>query len=145
MNFRHLSATATVAIALCTLPAVAQQRPTQAADHPSVTANPKTDATDKTYPLEQITTATVHDAWVLSGKNEEAFFDIVEQLAQFSAQKRGLTLPNTEAAGRRMGEMIKTRAKADHDALLYAIVDQAVRSLGTKSSTTASSAKAPTH
>ena len=106
------------------------QQPKQA-ERPAVTSNPKVDPSDKVYPIEQIVTATVHDAWMLSGKDEEAFFDIVEQLAQFSAQKRGLTLPNSEAAGRRMGELIKTRAKADRDALLYAIVDQAVRSLGT--------------
>jgi hypothetical protein len=99
---------------------------------PSVTAHPQVDASDKTYPLDQIVTATVHDAWLLSGKNEEAFFDIVQQLAQFSAEKRGLTLPDSAAAGRRMGVMIKTRAKADHDQLLYAIVDQAVRTLGVK-------------
>jgi hypothetical protein len=113
------------------MPAFALQAPAQ--QQPSVTAHPQTDANDKTYPMNQIVTATVHDAWLLSGKNEEAFFDIVEQLAQFSAQKRGLTLPDSEAAGRRMGLMIKTRAKADHDQLLYAIVDQAVRTLGTKS------------
>ena len=99
---------------------------------PEVTAHLQTDANDKIYPMDQIVTATVHDAWLLSGKNEEAFFDIVEQLAQFSAQKRGLVLPDTATAGRRMGMMIKTRAKADHDELLYAIVDQAVRTLGVK-------------
>ncbi len=103
-----------------------------AAQQPQVTAHPQVDTNDKTYPLDQIVTATVHDAWLLSGKNEEAFFDIVEQLAQFSAQKRGLILPDTAAAGRKMGLMIKTRAKADHDQLLYAIVDQAVRTLGTR-------------
>jgi hypothetical protein len=103
-----------------------------AAQQPEITAHPQTDANDKTYPIDQIVTATVHDAWLLSGKNEDAFFDIVEQLAQFSAQKRGLILPDTAAAGRRMGMMIKTRAKADHDQLLYAVVDQAVRTLGVK-------------
>ncbi len=72
-----------------------------------------------------------------SGKNEEAFFDIVEQLAQFSAQKRGLRLPDSAAAGRRMGMMIKTRAKADHDQLLYAIVDEAVRTIGVKATASA--------
>ena len=102
-----------------------------------VTAHPQTDANDKIYPINQIVTATVHDAWLLSGKNEEAFFDIVEQLAQFSAQKRGLVLPDTAAAGRQMGVLIKTRAKADHDQLLYAIVDQAVRTLGQKPSVSA--------
>ena len=104
---------------------------------PEVTAHPQTDANDKIYPIDQIVTATVHDAWLLSGKNEEAFFDIVEQLAQFSAQKRGLVLPDTAAAGRRMGMMIKTGVKADHDQLLYAIVDQAVRTLGVKASVSA--------
>jgi hypothetical protein len=108
-----------------------------APQQPEVTAHPQTDANDKIYPLDQIVTATVHDAWLLSGKNEEAFFDIVEQLAQFSAQKRGLILPDTAAAGRRMGMMIKTRAKADHDQLLYAIVDQAVRTLGVKATASA--------
>src|ERR1700733_3087396 len=104
---------------------------------PEVTAHPQTDAGDKIYPMNQIVTATVHDAWLLSGKNEEAFFDIVEQLAQFSARKRGLVLPDTAAAGRQMGVLIKTRAKADHDQLLYAIVDQAVRTLGQKASVSA--------
>ncbi len=108
-----------------------------AAQQPEVKAHPQVDANDKTYPLDQIVTATVHDAWLLSGKNEDAFFDIVEQLAQFSAQKRGLTLPDTAAAGRKMGLMIKTRAKADHDQLLYAIVDQAVKSLGVKATASA--------
>ena len=54
-----------------------------AAQQPEITAHPQTDANDKTYPMDQIVTATVHDAWLLSGKNEEAFFDIVEQLARF--------------------------------------------------------------
>jgi hypothetical protein len=108
--------------------------PPQQAD---VAAHPQTDPNDKVYPINQIVTATVHDAWLLSGKNEEAFFDIVEQLAQFSAQKRGLVLPDSAAAGRQMGALIKTRAKADHDQLLYAIVDQAVRTLGQKPSVSA--------
>ncbi len=106
---------------------------------PEVRAHPQTDANDKVYPLDQIVTASVHDAWLLSGKNEEAFFDIVEQLAQLSAEKRGLSLPDDAAAGRRMGEIIKEKARADHDQLLYVIVDDAVRAVGTKP--TASSKK----
>ncbi len=103
---------------------------------PEVMAHPKVDAKDKVYPLDQIITASVHDAWLLSGKNEEAFFDIVEQLAQLSAEKRGLSLPDNAAAGKRMGEMIKEKAREDHDQLLYVVVDEAVRAVGTK--TTAS-------
>lgn len=99
---------------------------------PQVTANPNGGSADKVYPLDQIITASVHDAWLLSGKNEEGFFNIVEQLAQISAEKRGLSLPDNAAAGKRMGEIIKEKARADHDQLLYVIVDQAVRAVGTK-------------
>jgi hypothetical protein len=44
---------------------------------------------------------------LLSGKNEEAFLHIVEQIGQISAEKRGLSLPDNAAAGKRMGEIIK--------------------------------------
>ena len=135
MKLRLFLAASVLATTSLCLPALSlQASPVQ---QPQVTAHPQADANDKTYPIDQIVTATVHDAWLLSGKNEEAFFDIVEQLAQFSAQKRGLTLPDTAAAGRKMGLMIKTRAKADHDQLLYAIVDEAVRTLGVKATASA--------
>ena len=78
------------------------------------------------YTKDQIVTATVHQAWILSGKDESKFFDIVQQLAQISASNRGITLPDSEAAGRRMGNYIKTSAKSDTDQLLYAVVDKAV-------------------
>jgi hypothetical protein len=106
--------------------------PSLCAQESNVAANSTGEANHKTYPLDQIVTASVHDAWLLSGRNEAAFFDIVEQLAQLSAQKRGLTLPDDAAAGKRMGEMIKKKARADHDQLLYVIVDEAVRAVGTK-------------
>ena len=129
MNPRLLIGTtllATTAIFCGASPSPAPQQ------QPEVVAHPKVDPHDKVYPLDQIVTASVHDAWLLSGKNEEAFFDIVEQLAQLSAEKRGLTLPDDAAAGKRMGEMIKEKARADHDQLLYVVVDQAVRAVGTK-------------
>ena len=87
----------------------------------------------KTFPVDQVVTASVHDAWLLSGKDESTFFDIVQQLAAISAEKRGITLPASEAAGRRMGNYIKTQAKLDHDQLLYAVVDKAVRMVGVHS------------
>src|SRR6202790_4784358 len=127
-----LAASLVAATSLC-MPALnLKASAAQEQQQPGITAHPPPGANDKTYPMEQIVTATVHEAWLLSGKNEEAFFDIVEQLAQFSAQKRGLSLPDSAAAGRRMGMLIKTRAKADHDQLLYAVVDEAVRTLGVK-------------
>jgi hypothetical protein len=78
------------------------------------------------YTHEQLLTATVHQAWQLSDKNEANFFDMVEELAKISAANRGITLPESAAAGRRMGEYIKRTAKADTDQLLYAVVDKAV-------------------
>jgi hypothetical protein len=128
MNLRPLLAVALLSSAALSLaaPAAGPQQ------EPQVLAHPKVDPNDKVYPIEQIITASVHDAWILSGKNEEAFFDIVEQLAQISAEKRGLSLPDDAAAGKRMGEIIKEKARADHDQLLYVIVDQAVRAVGTK-------------
>jgi hypothetical protein len=92
---------------------------------------------EKTFPLDRIVTASVHDAWLLSGKNEDTFFDIVQQLATMSAEKRGLTLPESAAAGRRMGNYIKAQAKLDHDQLLYGIVDKAVRMVAKPASTVA--------
>ncbi len=92
----------------------------------------KQTATAPTYSKEQILTATVHQAWELSGKNEANFFEIVEQLATISAANRGITLPDSEAAGRKIGDYIKRSAKADTDQLLYAVVDKAVRMTSTK-------------
>ena len=85
------------------------------------------------WPPDQLITSTVHDAWVLSGRNEEKFFQMVSELAQISAQKRGLTLPNTEEAGKRFGDLVKSLSKGNHDQLLYVVVDQAVQKVGTKS------------
>jgi hypothetical protein len=84
------------------------------------------------WTIDQAVTCSVHDAWELGGKNEAGFFAIVKALAELSAQKRGLVLPDKETVGREFGEYIKAQAKADHDQLLYAIVDRAVRKYGTK-------------
>ena len=134
MNPRPMLAAAILATIATLSLAEPLPRPQQ---QPAVVAHPKVDAGDKVYPLDQIVTASVHDAWLLSGKNEEAFFDIVEQLAQLSAEKRGVSLPDSAAAGKRMGEIIKQKARADHDQLLYVIVDQAVRTVGAKTTSAA--------
>ena len=80
---------------------------------------------------DQLLTSTVHQAWLLSGKNEATFFEMVTQLAEVSAKNRNLQLPETAAAGRRVGPMIKLAAKSDTDQLLFAVVDAAVRKVGT--------------
>jgi hypothetical protein len=75
----------------------------------------------------QLVTLTVHEAWVASGRNEDKFFDFVKRLATMSAAKRGVALPETEAAGSKTGAWIKKQAKKDPDQLLYAVVDGAVK------------------
>jgi hypothetical protein len=116
-----------LALASATVGANAQQSP--------ATISPSGDATPHTWTTEQILTCTVADCWQLAGKNESTFFDIVQQLAAISAAHRGLTLPESAAAGQRVGAYIKMRAKADHQQLLYAIVDASVRKVGTKAPT----------
>jgi hypothetical protein len=104
------------------------------AQQPSAaTITPSSDSTaSHNWTNEQILTCTVSDCWQLAGKNEATFFDIVQQLAEISAQSRGVTLPESAEAGKRAGEYIKAKAKADHGQLLYAIVDASVRHVGTK-------------
>jgi hypothetical protein len=82
------------------------------------------------WTTDQIITATVHQAWILSGKDEANFFEIIKELAEISAHNRNLTLPDDPAVGRRAGAYIKAQAKADHDQLLYSIVDKSVRMTG---------------
>jgi len=79
---------------------------------------------------QQILTCTVSQCWHIANKSEDTFFDIVQQLAVISSQNRNLTLPETAEAGQKVGEEIKAKAKADHDELLYAVVDDAIRKVG---------------
>jgi hypothetical protein len=98
-----------------------------------VTITPSADSTaPHNWTTEQILTCTVSDCWQLAGRNETTFFDIIQQLAEISAQTRGLTLPDNAAAGQRTGEYIKAKAHTDHGQLLYAIVDAAIRKIGTQ-------------
>ncbi|HEX9199313.1 MAG TPA: hypothetical protein VF865_07130 [Acidobacteriaceae bacterium] len=93
------------------------------------------------WTTDQIVTATVHQAWVLSNRNEASFFEIVKELAEISAHNRNLILPDDPAAGRRAGEYIKEQARADHDQLLYDIVDKSVRMTGKPASPESANAR----
>jgi hypothetical protein len=108
---------------------------------PAPAPAPKSDGTPSITPSanephhdwsdQQILTCTVSQCWQLANKSEDTFFDIVQQLAAISAKNRELTLPDDAAAGKKVGEYIKAQAKADHQQLLFAIVDGAVRKVGT--------------
>jgi hypothetical protein len=125
-------------LAAATLSLTAQQQPQPQSKSPATaTITPSADANEPhNWTTEQILTCTVSDCWQLSGKNEETFFDIVQQLAAISAHTRGLTLPDDAAAGQRAGQYIKAKAKADHGQLLYAIVDASIRKVGTPAAAT---------
>lgn len=123
--FRTISAGVLAAGLLLPVSTLAQQAPITTATSGAKTPGPQT------WTSDQLLTSTVHEAWLLSGKNEATFFEMVTQLATMSAQKRGLALPETEAAGRRFGELVKANAKLDTDQLLYAVVDKAVKKIGT--------------
>ena len=130
-------------IALCVTLAAAtltgQQQPATGQQQPksNVTITPSADsAAPHNWTTEQILTCTVSDCWQLAGRNEATFFDIIQQLAEISAQTRGLTLPDDAAAGQRTGEYIKAKARSDHGQLLYAIVDASIRKVGTPAATT---------
>ena len=118
---------AAATLCLGTLPGFAQQQPAQSSSPVDIRPDPS-----ETHPwtITQLLPLTVSEAWQMSGKNEDKFFDMVQDLAAFSAQKRNLVLPASEESGRQAGEYIKQQAKLDHDQLLYAVVDQAVRKVG---------------
>ena len=119
----HWNATAVLAGMLAVLPAMTQAQANNG-PAPSVTGANSSGAGVATAELMSI---TVHEAWLKADRNEDKFFDMVKELAAVSAQKRGVTLPNTEAAGRKMGMLIKTGARRDPDQSLYAVVDTAVK------------------
>ena len=111
-------------------------KPTPAAPSESITPSAADAAEKHPWTKDQILTCTVSQCWQLANNDEETFFDIVQQLAVISAKNRDLTLPEDENAGKKAGEIIKAKARADRQQLLYAVVDEAVRKVGTE--TTAS-------
>jgi len=96
-------------------------------DTPAPQAATDTATGTHSWTTDQLVTLSVREAWALGGKTEQGFFDIVKQLAELSAQKRGITLPDNKEAGMKAGEWIKRQAKKDPDQLLYVIVDRAVQ------------------
>ncbi len=119
------------------------QQPKPVHDPEAVTVGGPQSGAAHNWTAEQLVTSTVHEAWVMSGRNEDQFFDMVKELAAMSAQKRGLTLPETAEAGEKTGALIKKDARKDPGQLLYAVVDKAVKATAVKSSvaTTATATK----
>ena len=129
-SYRNQILTAVMLSTLLAVPTFAQQQP--AKDDSAVTLKGGPDGASHSWTTEQLLTSTVHEAWILSNRNENQFFEMVKELAALSAQKRGLTLPETDDSGKKAGELIKKEARKDPDQLLYAVVDHAVLKTGTK-------------
>ena len=55
------------------------------------------------WTIDQVVTDTVSDAWHQGGETEAGFFAIVKTMAQFAAQKRDVTLPDSQEAGQADG------------------------------------------
>lgn len=98
--------------------------PAPKGEAPSITPAANEAPESHAWTTDQILTCSVSQCRQLANKNEETFFDIVQQLAAISAKNRDITLPQ-EAAGGKAGEYIKTQAKGDRGQLLFAIVDAA--------------------
>lgn len=99
---------------------------------PQQTSGTTTTADTAMMPLDRLLPMTVHEAWLASGRNEDKFFMMVTELAQLSAQKRGVVLPDTASAGQRAGAKFKEIARRDPDQLLYVVVDTMVRHVAAK-------------
>jgi hypothetical protein len=113
-------------IAFALTPVAALPACAQNASSPSTTQSNSDAQPPSLPPIDKLVTATCRQAWHMGGKTQEGFLAIVEELTAFSAQNRGVTLPDDKAAGARAGQWIRTQAMKDPDQLLYAVVDQAV-------------------
>jgi len=123
MNTTNLSTRIVIAAAMAASTLFAS--PT--ASQQSATAPASGEAAPHSWTTEQAVTSSVREAWAMGGKTEEGFFQIVQALTQISAEKRGITLPDNDEAGKKAGNWIKKQAKKDPDQLLYVIVDHAVQ------------------
>jgi hypothetical protein len=110
---------------------------------PQAQSAPAETAGTQNWTIDQVVTDTVSDAWHQGGETEAGFFAIVKTMAQFAAQKRDVTLPDSQEAGRRMGQYIKQQARLDHQQLLYPIVDKAVRMVAKSAAADTSATPAP--
>ncbi len=130
--FQWITLLGTVAFATLTFLPSAARAQSQSAP-PTQTTEP---AAPVTWATAQLITSTVHDAWVLSVRDEKTFASMVSELIPLSLTNRGITLPDDAGVGQRLGQLIKQYAKADTDQLLYVVVDRAVRKTAASAVTT---------
>ena len=123
MRMNRMISSGFLTIALAIGSVASAQTPT----NPTTKSDPAAAAAVQNLPLDKLVVDTCRQAWQQGGRTPDGFFAIVQRLAELSAQNRGVTLPDDQAAGARAGQWIRTQALKDPDQLLYAIVDQAVQ------------------
>src|SRR5260370_42476023 len=94
---------------------------------PQAESAPANTTAAQNWTIDQVVTDTVSDAWHQGGETEAGFFAIVKTMAQFAAQKRDVTLPDSREAGKRMGQYIKQQARLDHQKRPYPLVAKTAR------------------
>jgi len=77
-NMRLIAAGAVMAGLISVVPAMAQAGAVQSGQSISAPA----DGAAHNWTPEQLVTSTVHEAWVLSGRNEDQFFEMVKELLE---------------------------------------------------------------
>jgi hypothetical protein len=80
--------------------------------------------------FEDLVYLTCEEAWEWSGEDVDTTVRMIEVLAQFSLEKRGLQVVEDDPdLDEQFGTMIRGGCELDPDALLFAIVDRAIRRL----------------
>ena len=86
------------------------------------------------YVFDDIVHMSCVEAWQYSGENTENIIAMVEVLASHSLNARNMTFPDTEEAGRRLGELIEKGCDERPQDLFYNEVDTGIRLVVTDSS-----------
>lgn len=85
--------------------------------------------TEKALPdwdLTDAVTSTVRQAWDISGQSHPELMKMVNQLVALDLENRGWSLPDTDVAGSRFGNILLADMEAHPNDLLYSAVDRSL-------------------
>ena len=85
------------------------------------------------YVFEEICYLSCEEAWEQAQQSVDNATEMIKVLGKFSLGKRGLTFPEDEELGRRLGELIKASCTDEPEDLLFNAVDKSLRRLLVKS------------
>lgn len=93
-----------------------------------VAPSPADEATpDWTQP--EVLTATVQQAWEMSGKSRPEFNKMLNQTMALVMANRGLTVADTKEDGMRLGQILRGDIESHPNDLLYTVVDRSMRQM----------------